>query len=319
VRGIEPHAYYEHYEDHERESGLTMSTDETRRAFAWVLAAYLVAGVIAYCVGLAAQVRDVPPIAVAFMADIAATIVVFGFSAAFRNSSFYDPYWSVAPIPIAIYFSAQDQAIEASFLRQLVVITLITIWGCRLTYNWARGWTGLGHEDWRYLDIQEKTGRLYWFVSFIGIHMMPTLWVFFGCLPLYPALLFGARPFGPIDIVAVAVTGGAIWLEAEADKQLVQFRNSSPPSEAVLDTGVWAWSRHPNYFGEISFWWGLWLFGYAADPASWRWTILGAASITLMFRFVSLPLIERRMAERRPSYADVQARTSLVIPWPPRR
>ncbi len=289
------------------------------KAFAWVALAYVVAGVIAYGVGLFLAVRDIPPIAVAFIADVVATVVVFAFSLAFRNSSFYDPYWSVAPIPIAIYFSAQPQAIEASFLRQFVVVTLVTIWGCRLTYNWARGWTGLDHEDWRYRDIKEKTGRLYWPVSFVGIHMMPTLWVFFGCLPLYPALMFGSRPFGPLDVIAALITFGAIRLEAEADKQLVAFRASGPPPEAVLDTGVWAWSRHPNYFGEMSFWWGLWLFGFAADPYSWRWTILGAVSITLMFRFVSLPLIERRMAEKRPStFADVQQRVSLVVPWPPR-
>lgn len=292
-------------------------TRELRIAFAWVALAYLVAGAVAYLLGLILAVRGMPPLAVAFFADVAATIVVFAFSFAFGNSSFYDAYWSVAPIPIAIYWGVQPEAIEGSFLRQLVVVTLVTIWGCRLTYNWARGWNGLGHEDWRYIDIKAKSGWAYWPVSFAGIHMMPTFWVFLGCLPLYPALLFGTRPFGVLDVVAIAVTSGAIWLEATADKQLVDFRASNPSPDAILDTGVWAWSRHPNYFGEMSFWWGLWIFGCAANPESWRWTLVGAASITLMFRFVSLPLIERRMIERRPAFAELQARTSLVIPYPP--
>lgn len=292
-------------------------TRDLRIAFAWILFAYVVAGLVAYLVGVICAVRGVPPLAVAFFADVAATVAIFAFSFAFGNSSFYDAYWSVAPIPIAIYWGVQPDAIDGPFLRQLVVVTLVTVWGCRLTYNWARGWTGLDHEDWRYIDIKEKTGRLYWLVSFAGIHMMPTIWVFLGCLPLYPALAFGTAPLGLLDIAATIVTGGAIWLEATADRQLVEYRASNPRPGGILDTGVWAWSRHPNYFGEMSFWWGLWMFGCAAYPPGWRWTIVGAASITLMFRFVSLPLMERRMAERRPEFAEFQARTSLVVPWPP--
>ncbi len=80
---------------------------------------------------------------------------------------------------------------------------------------------------------------------------------------------------------------------------------------------MWAWSRHPNYLGEMGFWWGLYLFGLAANP-DWWWTIVGPLAITLMFRFVSLPMIETRMRERRPGYADFAARSSLVLPRPPR-
>jgi steroid 5-alpha reductase family enzyme len=292
-------------------------TRELRVGFAWIALAYAVAGGAAYLFGLYWAVRDMPPLVVAFFADVLATVVIFGFSFAFGNSSFYDAYWSIAPIPIAIYWGVQPESVDGSFLRQLLVITLVTIWGCRLTYNWARGWTGLQHEDWRYIDIKAKSGRAYWPVSFAGIHMMPTIWVFLGCLPLYPAMYFGRAPFGLLDVAATLVTGGAIWLEATADRQLLEFRAGRPSPEAVLDTGVWGWSRHPNYFGEMSYWWGLWIFGCAAAPESWRWTLLGAVSITFMFRFVSLPLIERRMVERRPAFAELQARTSLVVPRPP--
>ena len=290
--------------------------NEMAKAFAWVLLAYLVAAVVALGVGLWCVGRDMSPLTVAFAADVAATVAVFGFSFAFGNASFYDAYWSVAPIPIAIYWGVQPESADGAFLRQLIVVSLVVLWGCRLTFNWARGWSGLDHEDWRYVDIQSKTGRFYWLVSFGGIHMLPTLQVFLGCLPLYPALLNGRQPFGGLDIAAAAVTAGAIWLEARADKELLQFRASKPASGAVLDTGVWAWSRHPNYFGEMGFWWGLWLFGVAADPSAWWWTIAGAVSITLMFRFISLPLMETRMAERRPGFAEHQRRTSLVIPRP---
>ena len=147
--------------------------------------------------------------------------------------------------------------------------------------------------------------------------MAPTLWVFLGMLPVYAVMAVGTVPFGPLDLVAFAVTLGSIWIEARADKQLVRFRASDPAPEEFLQSGLWRRSRHPNYFGEMGFWWGLWLFGVAANPA-WWWTVIGPIAITLMFRFVSLPMIETRMAERRPAYAEFAKRSSMVVPWPRR-
>jgi steroid 5-alpha reductase family enzyme len=284
-----------------------------------VVVAYGVAGVAAVLVGRSIDVEH--PIAVAFWADVAATVVVFAFSLLYRNSSFYDAYWSVAPVAIALYWTlapgGEPGGEGAPGLRRLAVLTLVTIWAVRLTWNWARGWQGLHHQDWRYLRIQERTGALYWPTSFAGIHLMPTLWVFLGCLPLYPALSAGRAPLGWLDGVALVVTASAIAVEALADQQLVHFRRAPRDPQDFLRAGLWSWSRHPNYLGEMGFWWGLFLFGLAADP-SWAWTGVGAISITLMFRFVSLPMIEERMRERRPGFESWAARSSLVIPRPPR-
>jgi steroid 5-alpha reductase family enzyme len=156
-------------------------------------------------------------------------------------------------------------------------------------------------------------GSLYWPVSFLGIHMMPTLLVFAGCLALYPALATGDRPLGALDLAATALTASAIWLEGTADNQLRRFRLAGPAPTDILESGLWARCRHPNYLGEILFWWGLYLFALAADPASW-WTGVGAVSITLLFRFVSLPMIEGRMLDRRPTYARRVDTTPLLIP-----
>ncbi|MFN8644469.1 MAG: DUF1295 domain-containing protein [Candidatus Binatia bacterium] len=285
-----------------------------RRDETWILIAYAVALVVALIAGAMVEARH--PLAIALAADLAATLAVFAFSRAFDNSSFYDAYWSVAPPLLAAYFWTVAVP-GTSATRQAVVFGLVCWWAVRLTYNWARGWTGLHHEDWRYVDLRASTGRAYWLVSLVGLHLMPTLQVFLGCLSLYPALAVGTRPFGALDVVATLVTAGAIALEARADKELLRFRRAQPPPEAILASGVWSWSRHPNYFGEMSFWWGLWLFGLAAAPA-WWWTVVGPLAITLMFRFASLPLIETRMAQRRPGFAAHQRRVSMVIPWPPR-
>jgi steroid 5-alpha reductase family enzyme len=288
------------------------------KAFATVWLVYLVAGLVAVWTGLAAEQAGWPPLTAFAVADGAATVAVFAFSFFYRNSSLYDPFWSVVPPLAALYFVLRPGVESVDGLRALVVGALVLAWAARLTWNWARGWHGLGHEDWRYQRLQQQTGRAYWLVSFFGIHLLPTIWVFLGCLSLYPALALGARPFGLLDAAAALVTGGAIWIEKRADDELLRFRRGGHGAHAILDTGLWAWSRHPNYFGEMGFWWGLWLFGLAADP-SWWWTIVGPVSITLMFRFVSLPMIETRMQERRPGWPEYAKRAPLVIPRPPRR
>jgi steroid 5-alpha reductase family enzyme len=285
------------------------------RAFSWIAAAYA-AGLVAAAVTVFVVVAVAPdqsPIVRALWADVVATCVIFGFSKAHNNSSFYDAYWSVAPVPIAIYWALIPEAVGADALRQLVVGTLVSAWAIRLTYNWARGWTGLDHEDWRYVDQRANTGSFYWVVSFTGLHMMPTLMVFAGCLALWPALATGTQPFGALDVAAAVITSGAILLEATADKQLRRFRLSEPPAEAILATGVWSYCRHPNYLGEMGFWWGLYLFALAAEPTAW-WTGAGALAITLLFRFVSLKLIDDRMLARRPDYKARMERVPALLP-----
>ncbi len=279
----------------------------------WVcLAAYAVAGAAAF--GAALACRGEHPIVVAAGADLVATLIIFAGSVWLGNSSLYDPYWSVAPAPIVLYWALGPGAdAGASGLRQVLAVVLVLAWGARLTGNWLRGWSGFGHEDWRYVDFRASTGRAWQLVNFSGIHLFPTVVVFLGLLPLYPALVSGARPFGLLDLLAMVVTGGGIALEATADEQLRRFVRSGRARGATLQSGLWARMRHPNYLGENLFWWGLWLFGLAADPG-WWWTGIGAVSITVMFLAASIPMIDRRMLERRPDYADYKARVPALLP-----
>jgi len=298
-----------------------MSADVTR-----VAVAYLVAWIVAVAVGTAIPATH--PIPVALCADIAATIVIFGVSFAYRNSSFYDPYWSVAPIAIAFYFALRPELSTSAALshalnpgadgaaasfREAVVLTAVVVWGCRLSWNWFRSWGGVGDEDWRYRDLHDQLPGPYWLVNFGGVHLMPTVLVFLGCLPLYAALSAPVRPFGVLDGLALLITAGAIWLETRADAELWEFKRSNPEPQEFLKSGVWSWCRHPNYLGEIGFWWGLYLFGLSANP-QFYWTAIGPLSITALFWFVSLPMIEGRMLERRPAYAAYLKESSLIIP-----
>lgn len=277
------------------------------------LAALAAAAIVARVMGPAAH-----PLATIAAADAAATLAVFAFSVACNNSSVYDPYWSVAPIVIAPYLALLPQASGAPAARRILVCALVIVWGVRLTYNWARGWQGMHHEDWRYVDLRRTTGRAYWLVSLVGLHMFPTVAVYLGCLPLYHALTTGTQPLNALDILAAGVTLGATVIEAVADEQLRAFRATRPEPGAILQTGLWAYSRHPNYFGEISFWWGLFLFGVAADPGA-LWTAVGGVAMAALFTIVSIPLAEKRSLARRPSFAQHMERVSMLVPWFPRQ
>lgn len=289
-------------------------------AFVYCLVAYVIAVGAAFGAGvyLKGAYPGMGPLWLTFWADVVGTLVIFGFSFGFRNSSFYDAYWSVAPLLIVVYWVLLPEAQGALVVRQVMVVSLVYAWGIRLTINWSQTWHGLHHQDWRYDDLEAASGRFYWFVSFAGIHMFPTVQVFLGCIAAYPALVTGRQPLGWLDGVAFVVTAGAIAIEATADLQLRRFVASERKPEDVLDTGLWAYSRHPNYFGEICFWLGLLLFGVAAGPFRW-WMIAGFLAITLMFVFISLPMIDRRMLRRRPHYAEHMKRISSIIPWFPKK
>jgi len=288
---------------------------ERVRSFGIVGAVYVVA--LGAAIATGALLGSHSPLLTVLVADLVATLVVFGFSMAFANSSMYDAYWSVVPPVIGLYWASALPGSEGISARQALVLLLVFAWGIRLTLNWARSWPGLHHEDWRYVELRENTNAPYWLVSLTGIHYFPTLQVFLACLPLYAALAVGTRPLGALDALAVGVTGGAIALETIADEQLRRF-NLSKQSGEICTRGFWAWMRHPNYLGEMGFWWGLWLFGLAAAP-DWYWSAIGPIAITAMFVFASIPMLDRRNVARRPGYAEFMKRVPALIPRRPPR
>jgi len=288
------------------------------RAFTYVIIAYVAALAAAFLCGYYCRQAGFSVLASIAIADVVGTLIVFGFSYFFNNSSFYDPYWSVIPVAIAAYLAVLGWDGGGNHVRIIAIVGLVLFWGIRLTYNWARGWPGLQHQDWRYDDLQQQTGKWYWLVSFLGIHLFPTLLVFLGCLSLYPAMVLPeGQPINALDALAFIVTFGAILIEYFADEQLRAFVKSKKPKGRTLTSGLWRYSRHPNYFGETAFWWGLFLFAIAAQPAEW-WVITGPLSMTLLFHFISIPMIEKRMEKRRDRYDLVKRAIPRWIPWFPK-
>ncbi|GAA2634056.1 DUF1295 domain-containing protein [Paractinoplanes durhamensis] len=285
-----------------------------RAGFTVVALGYLVAGLAAWAV-LATSGSN--PLLRTLEADLAATGVIFGLSLIVRNASLYDAYWSIAPPLIVMgWVWLLTDGLTA---RQAVVLLLVVAWAIRLTANWARGWRGLAHEDWRYVQLREQRPPWlpFWLVSLLGIQLMPTLIVFAGLLAVWPAATVTDRPWRWLDVVAVVVTAGAIVLETVADRQMSRFTRDPAHRGQVIDRGLWRYSRHPNYVGEIGFWWGLWLFGLAAAP-DWWWTIAGPIAMTALFAFISVPLMDRRSLQRRPAYAEHMRRVPALLPLPGR-
>jgi steroid 5-alpha reductase family enzyme len=228
----------------------------------------------------------------------------------------YDPYWSVAPVPIALFWLLQPGSDSFANPRHVLIFVVLCAWAYRLTANWVVQWRGLEHEDWRYRDIQRQTGRFYWPVSFLGIHLMPTILVFLGSLALWPTLSDRNAPLRWLDVVAAFVVLAAVLIAWIADRQMRQFRQRVDVDEQVIPPGLWSLSRHPNYFGEVLFWWGLYLF-VPLTYADFRWVIVGPVAILVLFLGVSIPLMERHLLAGHPTYRLYQQQVSRFFLWFP--
>ncbi|MBF4160852.1 DUF1295 domain-containing protein [Nocardioides sp. CBS4Y-1] len=253
------------------------------------------------------------------VADLLATLVVFSGSRALGNSSVYDAYWSLAP-PLLVLAWWLDRDPGSDPVRAVLFAGVLLAWAVRLTAHWVRGWSGLDHEDWRYPLLRDGAGRFGVVVDLVAIHVIPTVQVFVALLPAY-LLTTGAPSSHPLAILVLAVgllVGlVAVTLETVADEQMRRFVAARTPG-AVMDAGLWAWSRHPNYLGEWLWWLSVALVGLGAAPGQWWWALPGPAVMLAMFAFASIPMMDRRSLERRPAYAEVVARVPAFFPRRPR-
>ncbi len=244
-----------------------------------------------------------------FIANVVATLVVWLFGIIFKNSSIYDPYWSVAPIIIIVFWILR---IPGLVLSDLLFLIAIVVWGTRLTFNWAIRWKGLGHQDWRYTFFKNKAPQLWFFTNLFGINLMPTIIVYLALLPAYYALGHTIR----IPVLAAfgfLVCLGSTLIQFIADRQMDTFKKSAS-KQHYIDQGLWRYSRHPNYLGEVAFWWGIWLMQLGILFGFWI-TVIGPLVMTLLFIFISIPLMEKHILALKPDYAQYQNRVPMILPW----
>lgn len=240
------------------------------------------------------------------VADVIGTVIIFIFSLLLRNASVYDPYWSVQPIVIILAFVFKVK-INVPIILMLLVILL---WGIRLTINWVYTFYNLNYKDWRYKMLKEKTKSFYLLINFIGIHMVPTLIVYLATIPAC-YLLFNPSKITIFTILGTIVSLLAIILELISDIQMHKYRKHR--TTLFIREGLWKYSRHPNYLGEILMWWGVAIIATGSLIGNYHYLFLGAFLNTLLFLFVSLPMAEGRQAKKE-GFIEYKKETRLLLP-----
>ena len=251
-----------------------------------------------------------------FVATTISTVVIYLISLFIKNTSLYDPYWSVQPIFLLFtYYFVYNETITLD-INHLIVIIPLLFWSVRLTVNWGMEFTGLDYEDWRYKMIKSKLKNraLRELVVFIGIMYVPTLVVFFTVLPLFNSfMILGTNQLLFYIIGAVVILAG-IFLELTADSQMQVFRQKK--LDTNIDSGLWKYSRHPNYLGELLVWTGVFIATFNNFKVI---NVIGVIAVYLMFIAISIPMAEKRYLEKYPRYIDYKKRTSMLLFLPKRK
>ena len=245
---------------------------------------------------------------------IYATIFIYIGSVILKNSSLYDPFWSVAPIPIALYLALN---FENTLIIKFLVLTPIIFWALRLTRNWIISWEGFEHEDFRYIDLKNTSMFKAEFNNFFGIHLFPTLIV---NLSLYPLVFILTNNSNSSIFLSFAslFTFLAVVLETISDEQMREFRENPLNKGKTMKYKLWKYSRHPNYLGEIGFWFGIYMMSLSSGMAPF-WIIICPLTMLALFIFVSCPMMDNRSLMNRPDYKDYMEVTSQLMLLPPKK
>jgi steroid 5-alpha reductase family enzyme len=232
-------------------------------------------------------------------------------SLARRDASIVDVVWGLGFAMIAVI----GAFVGTGNSRTRLVATLTLFWGIRLAGHLYQRNRGTG-EDYRYAAMRRRWGNRFPVVSLFTVFLLQGVLMFAVSLPVQAA----QTATTPSTLTAVDAVGTALWLtgflfEVVGDEQLRRFKADPENEGEVMDRGLWRYTRHPNYFGDATLWWGLGVMALATG--AW-WSVVGPIVMTvLLLRVSGVPLLERRLKRTRPAYAEYAARTSSFIPLPP--
>lgn len=233
-----------------------------------------------------------------------------------RDVSFIDAWWALGLVVIAgvSFMNSPPCAPHA-----ILLTALCAIWGLRLGLYLLWRWRQNG-PDRRYVKIMARSQQQGWSfaaASFLFVFALQAPLQFIVSLPVQVAQLVH-EPLGALAYAGASLAVVGIAFESIGDWQLTRFRADAANNGKVLDSGLWRYTRHPNYFGDACVWWGLWLI--AADAGLGAWTLPGPVLITYLLTNLSgVPTVENHLKRSRPDYDAYVARTSGFIPLPPKR
>lgn len=241
--------------------------------------------------------------------------LAWGVSVARRDASIADVLWGMGFVLVAWVTFIQA---DGYWARKVLIVLAVTCWGIRLSLHIGHRNRGKG-EDRRYGAMRDHHGDRFWWVSLFTVFGVQGMLLWVISLPVQA----GQISTSPHGLVVWDLLGSAVWLagfliEAMADRQLARFKANPANDSKVMRSGLWACSRHPNYFGESLVWWGIFLMA-AADPRN-LWTVVGPVTILFLLLKVSgVTLTEKTIEERRPEYGDYVKTTNAFFPGWKRR
>ena len=240
--------------------------------------------------------------------------LVWVLSVKLRDTSIADVYWGSGFVQLVWLYCLLSPALTP---RSWLVAALVTVWGARLSVHIFRRNHHKG-EDPRYQAMRASHGRAFWWRSLFTVFWLQGAILWFVGLPV----LVAVRAAGPQEFTAIDGLGVVLFLigfgfEVVGDYQLGRFKAEPSNRGHVLDRGLWRYTRHPNYFGDATVWWGLYLIA-CATPGGWL-TVLSPSLMTMLLMRVSgVTLLEAGLKESKPGYRAYIARTPAFFPWFPR-
>ncbi|MHB1105920.1 MAG: DUF1295 domain-containing protein [Lutibacter sp.] len=232
-----------------------------------------------------------------------------------KNASIVDPFWGLGFVILGLFYFYKAEGLE---IRKLIILSLLIIWGLRLSIYLGRRNLGKG-EDFRYQQFRKDYGEnRYWWISFFQVFLLQGLLLWLISAPLLSAQFnAGESGLNYFDYAAIIIWIIGFSFEAGGDFQLARFKSDPKNKGKVLNTGFWKYTRHPNYFGDATVWWAYGLFSVASGS---YWPLLSSLLMTLLIVKVSgVSLLEKTLKNTKPQYIDYVKKTSAFFPWFPKK
>ncbi len=231
-----------------------------------------------------------------------------------KNAGIVDIVWGFSFVLIATFYFYSSSGV---ILRQYLVLTLIFIWGFRLSIHIFIRNRGKG-EDFRYANFRKNAGQeRYWWYSFFQVFLLQAILATLISAPLLGAMFYEKHIFPtPIDIAGILVWIIGFLFESIGDLQLKRFKSDPSNKGKLLVTGLWKYTRHPNYFGDSAVWWGFALISIGGGSII---PVYGSIIMTfLLLKISGVALLEKTMNKEKPGYREYQKRTNSFFPWFPK-